>query len=115
MARTTAKEETTEQTPSEVQPKSQIEDVTFVEPTVEDTHDSKKVEFEDTDENNDILEEDKKMKDQLTDGDLKPSLVSKASDLAVLQVAMVPHPLSGKPVYATAHQSELAQSVKGEL
>jgi len=107
--------ETNEQKASDVQPKSQIEDVTFVEPETHDTHDASKLEFEDNKENKAILKEDKELKESVSSGDTKVSFVSSATDLAELQRGMVPHPLSGKPVYATAFQASLAQSLKGEL
>jgi len=111
---TPVKDETTPvQTPSEVQPKSQIEDVTFVDPVTHDSHDPAKTEIEETKENKSILKDDEEMKEKVREGGV--NLASSAADLSELQRAMVPHPLSGTPVYETASQAIMAQSLKGEL
>ena len=101
------------QDPSEVQPKSQIEDVTFVDPATHDSHEPAKTEIQETKENKSILKDDEEMKEKVREGGV--NLASSAADLSELQRAMVPHPLSGTPVYETASQAIMAQSLKGEL
>ena len=104
--------ETPVQTPSEVQPKTDIPDATFVDPATHDTHDPAKTEIEETKENTAILKEDAKIKEEVREG---VNLASSAADLSELQRNMVPHPLSGKPVYETASQQIMAEALKGNL
>lgn len=72
-----------------------------------DTHE--KVEFDDSKESKKMISDDNDLKQSVATREIKG--VS-AQDESILSTPLVAHPLSGKPVYATAAQAQLADSLK---
>lgn len=74
-----------------------------------------KPDFADTKESTKIQKEDDQLKEDILSGDVKLSGSNNTADMSVLARPMVPHPVSGNPVYETSDQARLAEGLKGNL
>lgn len=63
-------------------------------------------------EDKDFIKEDEKVKESVTNGEAGALTAAEAS---VLQKPVVADLVTGKPVYESAHQAMLAQSISGKL
>lgn len=77
------------------------------------THDlSPNVEMDDSKESKEVIKEDEKVKEAISNGEVSGLT---GAQISVLSQPLVPHPETQKPVYATNEQWVLSQAAAGKL